>query len=260
MLQKSIHLSLFCKSLARVFIAFLLGTFSVSAVAQNNRNTSNIYTPQNNQAENGKGFSGFYTQAGLGYQNFTPSYSSASYSSPAGATAYGNNISSSSASNLTGSITAGYDFSVSPTFLLGVGADLSPISGKSTRYGGGTANSTTIPASTYKVNNSYNLFLSPVIPLDKFTTIYGKVGYSKLQTSAGPNLNSVNYSGYSLGLGYKTIVSGSIFAYVEGNYFNYGKASDSGSAIIPSTSTSYSYANTSNASSYNLLYGLGVRF
>ena len=235
-----------------------LSALSFTASAQNTQNTSNIYTPQNNQANSPKGFGGFYTQLGLGYQSFTPNLSNSNYT--VRGTTYGSSTQVSNAQSFMGTVTAGYDFPVNPSFLLGIGAELTPVPSKSTSVGGGTIGGVNIPASNYKVNNTYNLFVSPVFPVDQSTAIYGKVGYSKANISAGPNLDSLGYSGYSVGLGYKTIVSGNFYAYVEGNYYNYGKVNDSGTAIVPGTSTSYGYSNSSTATSYNLLYGVGMRF
>jgi hypothetical protein len=90
------------------------------------------------------------------------------------------------------------------------------------------------------------------------TALYGKLGYSKANVSSGPNLDTLSYSGYSVGLGYKTIISGNFYAYVEGNYYNYGKVSNSGTAFTGAVP--YSYSNNSTATSYNLLYGIGMRF
>ncbi len=239
-------------------ILCLMSGFAINAFAQNNKNTSNIYTPQNNQTNNASGFGGFYTQIGLGYQNFTPSLATSNYT--VSGTRYGANNQISSSQSMTGTITAGYDFTVNPGFLLGLGAELSPFAGKSSAISGATAGTTAIPATSYKLNNTYNLFLSPSFPVDKLTAIYAKVGYSRANVSSGPNLDSLSYSGYSVGLGYKTIVSGSLYAYVEGNYYNYGKVNDAGTAIVPGSSTSYGYSNSFTANSYNLLYGLGVRF
>lgn len=242
---------------SRLLSALIFGlcTLSLSANAQNNKNQNNIYGAPKNNA---KGMGGFYTQFGIGYQSFSPNLSNSNYT--VGGTTYGSSTQASNAQSVTGTVTAGYDFPVNPGFLLGVGAELSPLAGKSASVGGGTFGGVNIPASSYKVNNTYNLFVSPIFPLDKMTALYGKVGYSKANISAGPNLDSLGYSGYSVGLGYKTIVSGNFYAYVEGNYYNYGKVNDSGTAIIPGTSSSYGYSNSSTATSYNLLYGIGMRF
>jgi hypothetical protein len=244
--------------IAHALLTVLFSFCTTTPFAQGNVNQSNIYVPQHNQAVNNKGFGGFYTQVGLGYQSFSPSFSNSNYT--VSNTTYGSSTQVSSAQSFMGTITAGYDFPVNDGFLLGIGAELNPVKGKSTSVGGATVNNLTIPPSTYTVNNTYNFFVSPIFPVDKLTAIYGKVGYSKANVSSGPNLDSLGYSGYSVGLGYKTIVSGNFFAYVEGNYFNYGKVNDSGTAIVPGTSSAYSYSNSSTATSYNLLYGIGMRF
>jgi hypothetical protein len=257
-LPKNQFATLPLKLLGTIFIG--LSALSFTVIAQNNKNTNtnNVYTPQGNQANNIKGFGGFYTQLGLGYQSFSPNLSNSNYT--VRGTTYGSNTQVSSAQNIMGTVTAGYDLPINSGFLMGVGAELSPVSGKSTSIGGSTIGGVNIPPSSYKVNNTYNLFISPIFPIDKTTALYGKAGYSKANISAGPNLDSLGYSGYSLGLGYKTIITGNFYAYIEGNYYNYGKINNSGSAIIPGTSTSYGYSNSSTATSYNLLYGIGIRF
>jgi hypothetical protein len=241
------------------FLGFLLIAFALNCFAQNSKTTSNIYYPQTGQSDNSKAFSGFYTQLGLGYQNFSPNFSNSNYT--VNGTTYASTTQGSSAQSFAGMVTAGYDFTINPSFLLGIGAELAPLASKSASFGGATIGNTSIPSATYKVNNTYNLFLSPIFPVDKMTAVYGKVGYSKANVSSGPNLDSLGYSGYSVGLGYKTILSGNFYAYVEGNYYNYGKVNDSGTAIVPgNTPTSYGYSNSSTATSYNLLYGVGMHF
>ena len=243
---------------SHLLIAIALIFASATPYAQNNKNQNNVYTSQVTQANSANGFGGFYTQVGLGYQSFSPSLSNNNYT--VGNTTYGSASQVSPSQSFMGTVTAGYDFLINSGFLLGIGAELSPVKGRSTSIGGTTVNGVNIPSSSYTVNNTYNLFISPIFPLDKLSAMYGKVGYSKANISAGPNLNSLGYSGYSVGLGYKTIVSGNFFAYIEGNYFNYGKVNDSGTAIVPGTASSYSYSNSSTATSYNLLYGVGMRF
>jgi len=250
--------ALLSRSTAYVVIAFVLSFTSSVIFAQNNKNQNNVYTSQGNQVNTAKDFGGFYTQAGLGYQSFSPSLSNSNYT--VGNTTYSSSAQVSSAQSLMGTVTAGYDFPINSGFLLGIGAELTPVKSKPTSVSGATVNGINIPASNYTVNNAYNLFVSPVFPVDKATAIYGKLGYSKANISAGPNLDSLGYSGYSVGLGYKTIVSGNFYAYIEGNYFNYGKVNNSGTAIVPGTSSSYRFSNSSTATAYNLLYGVGMRF
>lgn len=241
--------------LATLVICSLVTFASSAAFGQSTTYTGNTYPTKVN---NTQGFSGFYTQVGLGYQSFTPKFSDSQYS--LGSTTYGSSTQVSALQGVAGTITAGYNFPLSSSFLLGLGAELSPIPGPSSSVGGATIGNVTIPAASYQLNNSYNLFASVTVPLEKATAVYGKVGYGKANVTAGPNLDSLNYSGYSLGAGYKAVISGSVYAYIEANYFNYGKVSASGTGIIPGSATSYGYSNSSTANSYNILYGVGISF
>jgi hypothetical protein len=241
--------------LATLVMCSLVTFASSVAYGQNTGYTGNTYP---NKVNNTQGFSGFYTQVGLGYQSFTPKFSDSQYT--LGATTYGSSTQVSASQGVAGTITAGYNFPLSSSFLLGVGAELSPIAGPSSAVGGATIGNVTIPAASYQFNNSYNLFASVTVPLEKATAVYGKVGYSRANVSAGPNLDSLNYSGYSLGAGYKAVLSGNVYAYIEANYFNYGRVSASGTGIIPGSATSYGYSNNSTANAYNILYGIGISF
>ena len=241
--------------LATLVICSLATVASSVAFGQNTTYTGNTYP---NKVNNTQGFSGFYTQVGLGYQNFAPKFSDSQYT--LGSNTYGSSTQVSASQGVAGTITAGYNFPLSSSFLLGLGAELSPIPGPSSSVGGATIGNVTIPAASYQLNNSYNLFASVTVPLEKATAVYGKVGYGKANVTAGPNLDSLNYSGYSLGAGYKAVISGNVYAYIEANYFNYGKVSASGTGIIPGSATSYGYSNSSTANSYNILYGVGISF
>ena len=210
------------------------------------------------QVTDSASFGGFYAQVGLGYQSFTPNYSDTRYT--LGTTTYGASTSAATSQSVAGTVTLGYHYPVSSGFLLGIGAELSPIPGQSISVGGATIGNTSIPAATFQLNNSYNLFASLMFPVDKSAAFYGKVGYNKANASFGPNADSLGYAGYSFGLGYKSYVSGNVFAYIEANYVNYGNVSASGTAYIPGTSSAYSYSNNSSANAYNILYGIGVRF
>ena len=241
--------------LATLVVCSLVTVASSAAFGQSTTYTGNTYP---NKVNNTQGFSGFYTQVGLGYQSFTPNFSDSQYT--LGSTTYGSSTQVSALQGVAGTITAGYNFPLSSSFLLGLGAELSPIPGPSSSVGGATIGNVTIPTASYQLNNSYNLFASVTVPLEKATAVYGKVGYGKANVTSGPNLDSLNYSGYSLGAGYKAVISGNVYAYIEANYFNYGKVGISGTGIIPGSSTSYGYSNSSTANSYNILYGVGISF
>jgi len=110
-------------------------------------------------------------------------------------TSFGMNTDVSSSQSVAGTVTLGYHYPVNAGFLLGVGAELSPISCQSASVGGATVGNTTIPAPTYQLNNSYNLFVSLMFPVDRTAAFYGKLRHNKANASYGPNADSLGYSG-----------------------------------------------------------------
>jgi len=211
-------------------------------------------------------FEGAYGQLGIGYQGVTPSISDVRVSLPS----LGINnapISSSvgSSSNFTGVVTAGYNFSVTKEFLLGIGIDYSPLASSTsniTANYGPDANGTFYRAtSDFKIENSYNIFLSPGIAIDKDKLAYAKIGYS------GANANgagqSISLSGYSLGLGYKQIIKGGWYGFGEVNYASYGNknvTSSYNSTIIGVGSVPTTATSTISANTMNVLVGVGYKF
>lgn len=203
-------------------------------------------------------FDGAYGQVGIGYSSATPGNGSGNQIS--GGTTYSRSTTFSNSSDFTGTVTLGYMGTVSGNYLLGIGAEYSPITGSNnaaTTTGGGltTANS------QWKTNNGYNVFLSPAIAIDKDKLVYGKVGYAgtNIQTTyAGSNNPSANLTGYSVGLGYKQIIKGGLYGFAEGNYYSYGNQT---LTMTGTTSgTAYTTNTSINANSYNLLVGVGYKF
>jgi len=204
-------------------------------------------------------FAGAYGQVGIGYQSVSQNIATLNYRVGNGST-YGAGTNSSNSNGFGGTVGFGYNFQASPQALVGIGIELAPIATKAANYGGSTATNPNIPSSTYKMNNQYNIYVAPGVVIDEFTALYGKIGYTGMQLTSGPNSNSVNFRGYSLGGGYRSYLSGNWYAFLEGNYYKYGQSTDSGTAIITNSSNSYTYSNTSSVSSYNVLYGLGYKF
>jgi opacity protein-like surface antigen len=113
-----------------------------------------------------------------------------------------------------------------------------------------------ILAGTYKKKNSYNFFISPGMALGNDSVAYAKVGYAGSKIAADPD--STNFKGYSLGLGYKKNISGSLYGFGEINYVSYGNKTTASQGTIlnlPASSTTTSKANTTN-----ILIGIGYRF
>ena len=202
-------------------------------------------------------FEGFYGQAGVGFQSVVPSLSNASITSPSG-TRYNMGTSVDTTNSFTGTATLGYSFLVAPSFLLGFGGEYSPFAGQSgnVTYTNSQLNPSTI-SGTYKLKNSYNFFISPGIVIDPQSVAYAKIGYTGAGIEAGGS--TTNYTGYSLGLGYKRFVSGNLYAFGEGNYMSYGNKSETSSGPWASGG-SYTAATTSSANAYNFLVGIGYKF
>ena len=163
-------------------------------------------------------FEGFYGQIGVGYESVDPGISNGTMTSgTASGRAY--TFSSSNSNSFTGSVGIGAYFPVTKTFLLGAGAEYSPLAGSSTKS---TFNIPTVSYTStlsWKKKDSYNIFVSPAIAIDKDKLAYAKVGFTGMSTQATIDgaQTTDNYTGYSLGLGYKQIVSGSIYAFGEIN-------------------------------------------
>ena len=140
-------------------------------------------------------FQGFFGQVGVGYEAASTSFT--------GGTGY--SISANNSNSFAGTVAIGGYFPVSGSFLLGVGAEYSPIPGSS-------ANVTlSVPADdpstysgTWKKKNSYNLFVSPAIAIDKDKLAYAKVGFTgaNIDSTFSGSTTTTSYTGYSLGLGY----------------------------------------------------------
>ena len=188
-------------------------------------------------------FEGFYGQVGIGYENSTPSYSGGTLNN----SAYSYGISGGTTNSFAATATIGYYFPVTGNFLLGIGAEYSPLSGTSSNA------TVTVPALKYsesqsiKKGDSYNLFISPAYAIDKEKLAYAKVGYSSANYEIGGDNDT--YNGYSLGLGYRQIIQGSWYGFAEVNYFSYGNQN-----VATNASGTASFKVT------NALVGVGYKF
>ena len=195
-------------------------------------------------------FQGFYGQLSTGYEN----NSASGLSSPLIVSRGGDSASGSiDASNqnfggapLIGGL--GYNFSVAPKWLIGVGADYSFLSQQSSSYSYNMISpdlpvEISLSGAKIKVSNRFNIFIAPAYEIDKDKLVYLKAGYSSVKVDASAPINatvggktiplsetgfspsgqSKALNGYILGLGYKQIISGGFYGFAEGNYMNYGK-------------------------------------
>lgn len=201
-------------------------------------------------------FEGFYGQVGVGYEAISPSFSSGGLMA-AGRT-FPISTSAEEKGTVGGALGLGYMGSVTNDFLLGFGVEFNPITSSSGNYSYGALGSNF--KGTYEKQNSYNIFISPATPIGKDGLLYGKVGYtgtSVKMTEYGSS-NTTNYTGYSLGAGYKQFISGNLYAFGEVNYANYGNQSNTISGRVGTAQ--YSYTMTSSANVVNALFGIGYKF
>jgi opacity protein-like surface antigen len=210
-------------------------------------------------------FEGFYGQVAAGYENNSvDSVSSRS-------SGINNPLNNPSASNANGQVNIGlgYNTAVSQKWLLGLGAEYSTMSS--------TSNSSQVTSiscggncgqyNQYKISNRYSIFLTPTYALEKNSAVYAKVGYTNqkiqatiIETTAFDANNNAKFSsttgGYVLGLGYKQIIQGGLYGFVEANYYKYSGANLNGRLPMGEVVTGYN----PTSSAYNALVGVGYKF
>jgi opacity protein-like surface antigen len=168
----------------------------------------------------------------------------------------------------------GYNFSIAPKWLIGVGADYSALSQKSATYSSTLAGGGTISNQSMESSNRFNIFVAPGYEIDKDKLVYLKAGYSSVtaknnsptyytdlndSTQSGPITGLSNQSstvgGFIVGLGYKQIITGGLYGFAEANYMSYAKPSFSGT-----TSDGTAISTNPSINSYQALIGVGYRF
>lgn len=225
-------------------------------------------------------FQGFYGQIATGYES-----NSLSNGNLTSSDSYGKESWSASSQTFGGAplvLGLGYNFSVAPKWLLGIGADYSVLPQTSSTYSvtnptAGTNAGGVVSGNSTKVSNRFNIFVTPGYEIDKDKLVYLKAGYSSMSITQNPptsytdlgdanNSSSIGgfgsqsktVSGYVVGLGYKQIITGGIYGFAEANYMSYGKPSFTSTQSRTDNPTTI----TSNPSinSYQLLVGVGYRF
>lgn len=225
-------------------------------------------------------FQGFYGQISTGYE----SNSATGINSPL-TLSYGGQplfLGSMSASNQNfGGMPLiaglGYNFSVTPKWLIGIGADYSFLTQESSSFATnlniGPGLDGTFNGAKLKASNRLNIFITPGYSIDKDKLVYLKAGYSSVKVDdSAPSSStqmgittpltgtsqSKTLNGYVLGVGYKQIISGGFYGFAEANYMNYGKQS------FTTTYTDREYSLVTNPSiglsSYQFLVGVGYKF
>ncbi|MBU3614231.1 hypothetical protein ICN46_04890 [Polynucleobacter sp. Latsch14-2] len=199
---------------------------------------------------------GAYGQIGLiGYESYIPKASS-------GTTTYlGNTYSNSSTANHANgpaaNISVGYNFGINSTYTLGIGASLYP--GHSRSASSTASSAGTVSSGVYDVSNVFSFSLLPGYVIDNDRLIYAKIGYAGSNihaSSAGHYPEQVTHvNGTVYGFGYKQIISGSIYAFGEGNY-----AVNRAKPVTVVTDNGAVVNSTANATGYDFIFGIGYRF
>jgi hypothetical protein len=223
-------------------------------------------------------FEGAYGQLATGYENNSYSNLSGTGSNTSQAipdTWSTGNQSSSGAPLIIG---LGYNFSISPKWLLGIGADYSAISQQTSTYSsysptGGVNNvPATINGFQLQTSNRVNIFIAPGYVIDKEKLVYLKAGYSSASMketypttitkstgttalTAWSTSPSATINGYILGLGYKQMIANGFYGFAEANYMSYGKPSFSSVNGL-----TYTITNSPSLSTYQALLGVGYKF
>jgi len=230
-------------------------------------------------------FEGYYGQLGVGYSSVTSSVSNSNLTTAQSGTAqYGMGSTSNSANGINSSFAGGYTWILAPKFTLGLGVDYQPIAGHTatgtlSNSTGLAASSPITPACTFcapvaktvtpstlssssQQTNAYALYVAPGYVIDDESLVYGKFGYAGTQiktTLSGGSAQSANYKGYLVGIGYKRIISGGLYGFVESNYTAYGSQTQTSNGNLGNVTT-YNISTTNKVSSYNTMIGVGYKF
>ena len=207
-------------------------------------------------------FAGAYGQISTGYENNRVS-SAQLTGTPYGGTPNTTNSVSTNTGSTPLVLGLGYLFPVQNNFTLGLGIDYSTLTqetGSSAFYYPGGSDDYNYK---FTISNRFSIFAAPGYAIDKDKLAYAKIGYSSQsvqysQTNccSSPS-NKTQVSGYVLGLGYKQLITGGLYGFVEANYYTYAK---------PSLSSTYTdegggtVSSNPNVNAYNLLLGVGYRF
>jgi hypothetical protein len=209
-------------------------------------------------------FEGFYGQVSTGFESNTVDSARLTGQDFGGVANVSNTVSPSvnSAPLVLG---LGYTFLVKDKFTLGLGIDYSTLT-QTTNASGffypGTG-FTDVYDYNFTVSNRFSLFVSPGYAIDRDKLAYVKVGYtnqrlkySQTNCCSVPS-NTDNVNGYTLGLGYKQIITQGLYAFIEANYYAYEKASLSSTYTDGPGGT---VSSNPSSSAYNILVGVGYKF
>ena len=236
-------------------------------------------TSANAQSSKVNPWEGADVAVSFGYGQFTPKIgtittSALRFPTPAGYTTAASGTSSASVNDVTtgtANISAGYNWGINSNYVLGLRATYYPgassaASGSFTTSTAAVASPIYFPAGTslgaapisYNVKNLYSIVLTPGYAIDKDRLVYAKVGYTGATIGLnGPTLaySSTNLTGYSLGVGYKQMISQSLYLLGEFNYAGF-----SNKTVTLTNTSGVNLTGTFGGSGIDFLVGVGYRF
>ena len=244
--------------------------------------TGVLATSANAQSTKTNAWEGADVAVSVGYGQFTPkigsittsalrfpvaAYGGAYTTAPSGtATSQADNVNTG-----TANISAGYNWGINSDYVLGIRATYytgasSAANGSFTTSTAAVASPIPVPAGTvlvtnpisYNVKNLYSIVLTPGYAIDKDRLVYAKVGYTGATIGLnGPTLaySTVGLSGYNLGVGYKQMITQSIYMLGEFNYAGF-----SNKTVTLTNTSGVNLTGAFGGSGIDFLVGVGYRF
>ena len=204
---------------------------------------------------------GAYGQIGIiGYESYIPKNANGSTTIP-GLGTFSNTSTANHANGPAANIGIGYNFSLGKDYLLGIGASLYPGHSRSASSTLVTTigNTSVVKTGTYDVTNVFSFTLIPGYIIDETRLIYAKIGYAGSTINANSPGNypqqSNRINGTVYGVGYKQFITGSIYAFGEGNY-----AVNRAKPVTVTTDSGAIVTSTADATGYDFILGIGYHF
>ena len=201
---------------------------------------------------------GAYGQLAIGYGVFTPSLGNGVVAA-IGGTSTATNVNS--VKTGLGNVVGGYNFSIDQNYLIGVGASYYPGASSTANGTLNVISGVAVPptVASYNIHNLYNVFLSPGYALDKDRLAYAKLGYTGSTIGiSSPTIpySTINLTGATVGLGYKQMISPTLYAIGEVNYASYSTTT----ASVTTTSGAVISSVPAKGTGTDFLIGIGYRF
>ncbi len=228
-------------------------------------------TSANAQSAKVNPWEGAYGQVSVGYATVTPTINNGTARVPGlPVTA---NTTASNVNNLNTGVAVlalGYNFAVDKSWVVGLGASYAP-GASSSATGQLNVNAPVNPAlgplsgrtlsstvASYQMKNSYSITVNPGYAIDKDKLAYMMVGYAATTVGLSSPViayNTVNLTGYTVGLGYKQMVTNSLYMLGEVKYASFGQTTAS-----TTSSNGVAISQPVSANAAEVLIGVGYRF